>query len=275
MNYGAGLWGTAEYKSANTIQHRACQFFLGVGSNTSNLATRGEMGWQKQCHKQYIEVARLYCRLSKLPNERLTHAVHQYSVHHGSRSTWEYKAKGLFNNIRFRIPEGEFSQAGVLNDLRTILENLDQEQWWFNVLDDRNCPNGNKLRTYRIHKSILQTEIYVKEIPRFNRSTLAKLRCGSLPLNIETGRYKNVPLELRTCILCNTHKIEDEVHFTIDCPFYEDLSYPLFNLFNLKCDSFNQLPSLAKYCTIMPDISCAKLVANIVDKMFKRRQTYC
>ena len=65
LSYGAGLWGTSEYKTANTIQHRACRFFLGVGSNTSNLTTRGEMGWQSQCHKQYIEVARLYCRLEQ------------------------------------------------------------------------------------------------------------------------------------------------------------------------------------------------------------------
>ena len=208
-------------------------------------------------------------------NSRLTHAVHQYSLHHGGRSTWENKAKRLFSKVGFRIPEGEISQAGVLHDIKILLQGLDQEQWWFNLLDDKNCPNGNKLRTYRLHKNVLQTEIYIKEVSRFNRSTIAKLRCGSLPFNVETGRYKNVPLQLRTCILCDTHEIENEVHFTIDCPFYEDLRYPLLNLFNLNHNDFNMLPSLAKYCNIMSDTSNVKLVANIIDKMFKRRQSYC
>ena len=275
LNYGAGLWGTSEYKIANTIQHRACRFFLGVGSNTSNLATRGEMGWQKQCHKQYIEVTRLYCRLQLLPNERQTNQIHQFSQHHGGNSTWEKKAKALFNRIGLVIPDREFSQARVLNDMKQLLVDVDQEQWWYDMLDDKNCPNGNKLRTYRMHKNRLNTEEYVKLVSRYNRSTLAKLRCGSLPLNIETGRYNKVPLELRTCILCDANKIEDEIHFTIECKFYDDLRYAMLNEFNVKYNGFNQLPSLAKYCTIMADMSFIKLVANSVNKMFKRRQTYC
>jgi ribosomal protein L17 len=36
----------------------------------------------------------------------------------------------------------------------------------------------------------------------------------------------------------------------------------------------NDLPSLAKYCTVMTDVNNAKSVAMTVDKMFKRRQTY-
>jgi hypothetical protein len=143
------------------------------------------------------------------------------------------------------------------------------------MLDDKNCPNGNKLRTYRMHKNRLNTEEYVKLVSRYNRSTLAKLRCGSLPLNIETGRYNKVPLELRTCILCDANKIEDEIHFTIECKFYDDLRYPMLNKFNVKYNGFNQFPSLVKYCTIMADVSAIKLVANTINKMFKRRQTYC
>ena len=51
------------------------------------------------------------------------------------------------------------------------------------------------------------------------RRTIAQLRCGCLPLEIELGRYRNpkIPLDQRICNLCNTGT-EDETHFLTTCP---------------------------------------------------------
>ena len=38
--YGAGLWGSSEQKRVNTVQNKACQYFLGLGKNASNHAYR-------------------------------------------------------------------------------------------------------------------------------------------------------------------------------------------------------------------------------------------
>ena len=142
------------------------------------------------------------------------------------------------------------------------------------MFNDKNCPNGNKLRTYRLHKSRLTTEGYISLVPRHERSTLAKLRCGSRPLNIELGRFRNLPLESRICELCNSHNIEDEIHFTIDCSFYDDIRSQLFTKVCSTNEFFMELPSLAKYCYLMTDVSNIKSLAKTVDSMFKRRQTY-
>jgi hypothetical protein len=58
---------------------------------------------------------------------------------------------------------------------------------------------------------------------RHLRSYICKLRCGTLPLAIETGRFNKppIPLNERTCpfnFCYNT--VEDEVHFLIDCDIY-------------------------------------------------------
>ena len=87
------------------------------------------------------------------------------------------------------------------------------KDWWNDLSNDKRCENGNKLHTYCIHKTVLEAEHYLKTLPRYERSTLSKLRCGSLPLNIETQRFRNEPLETRVCILCSSHKIQDEMHF--------------------------------------------------------------
>jgi hypothetical protein len=56
---------------------------------------------------------------------------------------------------------------------------------------------------------------------------------GILPLHIETGRYQNKSLEDRTCEVCNTNVIEDEVHFVCKCPIYDHLRAELFNSLNI------------------------------------------
>jgi hypothetical protein len=45
---------------------------------------------------------------------------------------------------------------------------------------------------------------------------------------IEIGRYKNLETEELLCKLCITQKIEDEYHFLIDCPIYNN-SKPCFS----------------------------------------------
>lgn len=54
-----------------------------------------------------------------------------------------------------------------------------------NDLNDTNNVNGNKLRVYRMYKTKVKTEKYLKiQLPR-----RVLFRSGSLPLAIETGRY--------------------------------------------------------------------------------------
>ena len=40
---------------------------------------------------------------------------------------------------------------------------------------------------------------------------------GTVPLEIETGRYVGIPAEQKICKLCRG-AVEDEVHFWITCP---------------------------------------------------------
>ena len=48
------------------------------------------------------------------------------------------------------------------------------------------------------------------------------LRIGALDLEINRGRYYNIPRDERVCKLCKVN-IEDEYHFVMKCPFYQNL----------------------------------------------------
>jgi hypothetical protein len=48
-------------------------------------------------------------------------------------------------------------------------------------------------------------------------------------LNIETGRYKNIIRPERKCTNCSKGDIEDEKHFIVDCPLYENIRVKFFD----------------------------------------------
>ncbi len=52
---------------------------------------------------------------------------------------------------------------------------------------------------------------------RLQRSYVAQLRCGILPLHIQTGRWQGTQLEKRICKVCNSNSFENEEHFIIHC----------------------------------------------------------
>ena len=65
-------------------------------------------------------------------------------------------------------------------------------------------------------------ESYAKiNLKRNERSILAQIRCGILPLHIETGRFVRTAIEDRTCKICNTNSVENEYHFLFHCDFYK------------------------------------------------------
>ena len=55
---------------------------------------------------------------------------------------------------------------------------------------NNNIKNISKLKFYMLYKSVFCIESYVVNVlNKQDRSILAQLRCGILPLSIETGRY--------------------------------------------------------------------------------------
>ena len=46
-----------------------------------------------------------------------------------------------------------------------------------------------------------------------------KLRLSNLHIPIETGRWKNVPMQNRKCHLCSTGDVSDEFHYLFICKY--------------------------------------------------------
>ena len=81
-------------------------------------------------------------------------------------------------------------------------------------------------------------------LSRYHRSLLSQTRSWTLPIRIESGRFRNEPLEYRLCVLCETNDVEDEIHFILLCSKYTGCRQTLLS--NIQNDSFHTLSDLEK-----------------------------
>ncbi len=104
-----------------------------------------------------------------------------------------------------------------LKNCHILLHNQFCDEW---KIETQNKP---KLRTYVQFKESYNVEQYVLSfMNRGHRSYLAQLRCGILPLEIETGQWYNISAENRVCKVCKTNSVENEINFIFHCNLYHE-----------------------------------------------------
>ena len=129
--------------------------------------------------------------------------------------------------------------------IKKFVQRKCQEDWLKNV------SMKPKLRSYVMFKNIFKSESYVKMAhSKMSRSIFAQLRLGIFPLEIETGRFRNIPSESRMWHFCK-NEIEDELHFVCVCPVYSNHRKILFNEIILTYNNFSNLDITEKFCFIM------------------------
>ena len=144
------------------------------------------------------------------------------------------------------------------------LKRINREKWW---LEAHTKP---KLRTFiEIHdKDNVQT-IVKRNLSRAQRSLITKLKCGVLPLALETGRFKDINEELRQCVICTGNHVENEVHFILKCKALESTRKPFKDEFKKHID-FETTPDhdIIKF---MLSSDMLKLTCDMVEALYNKR----
>ena len=104
--------------------------------------------------------------------------------------------------------------------------------------------NSSKLSFYHSCKSSFGREPYLDISKGFNRRySTTKLRISAHDLQIETGRYKNIPRASRFCEWCKINLgqdlVEDESHVLTECDLYSKSRSKLFDALKKTPSSVN------------------------------------
>ena len=200
------------------VQHKFLEFILGVKRNCSNLAMLGEVGELPMSHHGLISMLSYWHRIALMQGDDLVKQALTLNYENGpAQSEWLASVQYLLNyldlNHYFRNP-GE-----IKNDTFTLIcsQKLSQKlgKEWENKIYEVSGNSGqtNKLRFYKLFKSLLTFEPYLNYITDFQlRRTVTKFRYSDHTIEVERGRYQKLKFEERICKLCNS-AVETEIHF--------------------------------------------------------------
>lgn len=264
LDYCSGVWGFGKHEKADTIQNRAIRFYLGVHRFAPNLAINADMGWLYSRTRRKVEMVRFWNRMHIMDDTRLTKKVFLWDKSICKRN-WNSEIKQIFSETQSLDSFVNQTSLDVRYVKRVLHENVCND--WLDEV--QKVP---KLRTYVKFKREYCPEPYLKSVlNRQHRSALAQIRCGILPLSIETGRYLNIPEEYRLCLLCDQNVTESETHFIFHCSKYASLREQYFEEIAHVHPNFLALSDDDKFVILMSE-SSVKKTANFVCQCFELRR---
>ncbi len=225
LNYGAGVWGFPELNEPHVLQNRMIRYYLGVHKFAPVPAMQLEMDWLDTRYQRWIEMVRFRNRIAQMDDHRIPLLIHNWDVSL-QRDAWAKQVEHILSYTNMLEDTNHLSHID-LDVLSARLKRLNREKWM------KSASLLPKLRTFvelfdeRDHKGLVYANLTRKQ-----RSMVTKLKIGIMPLAIETGRFTDVPLEYRTCQICDDNLLEDEYHFLLYCEGLKEVRSSFFEEYN-------------------------------------------
>ena len=135
-----------------------------------------------------------------------------------SRKTWVRDVK----NLLFVCNLQDIWNYQAVNNVNDFVDTFTERfkrflfsEWYSDV-----C-TLEKLNWYRRFKFTLDPARYVFSVrTTVHMQMLARLRCSSHYLRVETDRKHGIERYMRLCQLCDSKEVEDEYHFLLVCSFF-------------------------------------------------------
>jgi hypothetical protein len=170
--------------------------------------------------------------------------------------------------------------VGLLNNNKNVSVYSNNDSHFISNLYSRNpleklninLNKCGKLRIYRKFNFIFRYETYISDIRNIShRNILTRFRTSNHKLHIETDRYirPNTPVENRICSNCNSKSVEDELHFLMYFPRFENHRRELYS--NILNYNAAVLSAEDKFVWILSneDPSCVRELAKFIHSCFQ------
>ena len=222
MLYGAEVWGCCwSVQSVQQVQLKAAHLFCGVGTlhpQTSLLLKLGDLPvvWLTRisCRVSWLQIltsaaydGRLLKRVSVeairlnkgIYMDKEDDCLHAVMILVGKMWEWSMQVKDMSENELKRI-------------LKSVTWRRVRKEWSQELENKPKLSILKKIAEYEEESSCA----YVKM--KSERRVLIKLRGGTAPFQMETGRWHGLKREERVCKECDSGEVEDVVHWVIRCP---------------------------------------------------------
>ena len=238
--YGSEVWGVdSKFKDSDPFEKLHIKFIkeiLGVHCKASNDGCRAELNRLPLKNKILFSIFNFLNHIFESDNTLIK------DVYLKSRedNPWVKKTNSILDNLGFSY---------VLDNTHCFKSYLSQIRQRINdqLLQNQNAKifDSQKLKFFQSVYKMGQRPSYVDILKnREDRAAICKIRISAHSLQIEKGRYLNIPQNERYCKLCNSNQIEDESHFLLNCKSFENqrivFDNKLLNIIEHK-NTFNRM----------------------------------
>ena len=212
------IYKIATKANMTTTQLKFIKFILGVGKHSPNMAVFGEAAVIPLQMRAYTTMLKFWDRIRNMEDNTLVKLAYKENIQ--TNSTWCKTIQVL--NTSFNLHTKDWSPIEFPNAVKKKVK-ADFTAHWKRRIGDQELEK--KLGLYSTFKQEFRIDKYL-DMPSFrNRQIISKFLCSNHKLRIETERHNNPipPREERICKLCDMNKVEDETHFILECPRYNQI----------------------------------------------------
>ena len=273
LNYGCESWGFLNAECIERIHRKFLKYILNVKIQTNNYAVYKELGRHPLIIERHVRIIKYWFKLVDVSNTNcILNAVYNSMLSDMTKSTstrtqWLAKVKDLLDHTGF----SEIWNSPNLIRMETFIPLFKMRLIDNFIVELRiGLESSFSMTLYREINYTFELQSYLLQIHNSKqRQALSKLRLSSHGLLIETGRHIGIERQNRKCTFCNTNDIEDEYHFVLKCPLYNDIRSHYIKRY------FVNHPSVLKFTELLN--SNGKTLRNLalyIIKAFEKRNEF-
>ncbi len=297
--YGSEVWGVTIVKTknaenirqiiidlennytGNTLELKFYKRLLRVKRNAATVGVRGELGRHPIGLYALANSLKYLQTVMNKENEKLVKQALVESQNLGeTQSSWYKHVKEIEKTLNVQTPRTN-TKSSVKMYYKATMKKLKvaYENEWFKQLTAKESKKKgkgqNKLRTYNQLKQNFKQETYLTNIHNTkHRKSTTQLRISAHTLHIESQRGADRTPNERICTLCTGQHMEDEYHFLMQCPIYQNHRSTLLSICAENCTNFTQLSHKQQFLWIMTNDnkSCQQELGKYLWLCFEARK---
>ena len=219
LNYASAIWGSHKGQNVEKVQLDFCKKLLGVKRTTCNIMIYSELGLVPLNAVRKLYMLKYWGKLLVTNNCILKDCyLTLLEKHNDGKINWVSEIHKLLTELGFtEIWNKQYLDVSFIPLIKQRIFDQEKQIVLGKISDSSKC------FLYRHLLYSYDMQLYLKRpIPKKLQNCISRFRLSSHSLSIETGRYHNIVQTNRLCPICHTD-IEDEFHFILKCPMYDDL----------------------------------------------------
>ena len=260
LPYGCEVWGSNDISIIEKIQLKFMKYILHVNKSTSSNMIYRELGRMPLHITVTIRILMYWARIVRnRKTSKFNIMSYLLLLHLLNRNTyvspWIKMVKDTLENLGF----GHVWNTHQVDSIELFKINITQrlhDQYRQKL--DAAIVQSSKCSFYSsLTNDNFALANYLTVLPFKRRICLTKFKLSNHRLPIELLRYAGINKELRTCTKCNNNEIGDEIHYLLNCSYFQKYRKSYIGKYLSKPPTINNVIYMFNSCDfhILSDLS--------------------